>query len=217
MAPPTLQRHLGLSVAQTGWCLQALYGAARGRGTGDGGRRRPVARRPLLVWGALGWGIALLVVAGAPSFGWLAAAFLLMGAASGPLAQTTDVLLVEMHPGAEERIGARQTMLDTTGALLTPAAVALAGWAGADPRLPLVVAGCVILGYAGLLAATPRPGPHAPRSRRGRPRHPHGRMRRQPPRVPGVAARPGGGGQARAGRPRDAGGVAGMAPGARGR
>ncbi|HVM12738.1 MAG TPA: MFS transporter [Egibacteraceae bacterium] len=156
---PTLQGRLGLSVTQTGWCLQALYGAAAVVEPVAAAALDLVARRPLLVWGALGWGVALLMVAGAPTFGWLAAAFLLMGAASGPLAQTTDVLLVEMHPGAEERIGARQTMLDTTGALLAPAAVALTGWASADPRLPLVVSGCAILGYAGLLAATPMPGP----------------------------------------------------------
>lgn len=118
-----------------------------------------VRRRPLLVWGALGWAVALLLVAGAPSYGWLLVAFVVAGAASGPLAQTTDVLLVEMHPDAEERIGARQTLLDTIGALLAPAAVAAVAWAGGDPRIALVGTGLAILVYAVLLAATPMPDP----------------------------------------------------------
>jgi MFS family permease len=118
-----------------------------------------VRRRPLLVWGALGWVVALLLVAGAPSYGWLLLAFVVAGAASGPLAQTTDVLLVEMHPDAEERIGARQTLLDTVGALLAPGAVAVVAWLGGDPRIALVGAGLAILAYAVLLAATPMPDP----------------------------------------------------------
>ena len=158
---PTLQARLGLSVAQVGWLLQALHAVAA--------VVEPVAavaidvmdRRPLLVWGALGWAVSLLLVAGAPTYGWLVLAFVAAGAASGPLAHTTDVLLVEMHPGAEERIGTRQTLLDTAGALLAPAAVAVVGWLGGDPRVPLVVTGISIVGYAILLAATPMPGPAA--------------------------------------------------------
>lgn len=166
---PTLQARLGLSVAQVGWCLQALNAVAA--------VVEPVAavaidvldRRPLLVWGAAGWAVSLLIVAGAPTYGWLLLAFVVAGTASGPLAHTTDVLLVEMHPGAEERIGTRQTLLDTTGALLAPAAVAVVGWLGGDPRIPLVVTGLGILGYAAVLAATPMPAPTsaaAPAARR---------------------------------------------------
>jgi hypothetical protein len=162
---PTLQARLGLTVTQVGWCLQALNGAAALVEPAAAAAVDVVRRGPLLVWGALGWAIALLMVAGAPSFGWLVVAFLVAGAASGPLAHTSDVLLVEMHPGAAERIGARQTMLDTVGALLAPVSVALAGWAGADPGVPLVVGGCLILGYAGLLAATALPGPDTARHR----------------------------------------------------
>lgn len=156
---PTLRARLGLSVAQVGWCLQALYAVAA--------VVEPVAaagidvfrRRPLLVWGALGWAVSLLLVAGAPSFGWLVLAFAVAGAASGPLAQTTDVLLVEMHPDGEERIGARQTLLDTVGALLAPGAVAVVAWAGGEPWIALVGSGTAILLYAALLAATPMPDP----------------------------------------------------------
>jgi MFS family permease len=161
---PTLRTHLGLTVAQVGWCLQALYAVAAVVEPVAAAGIDVVRRRPLLVWGALGWAVALLLVAGAPSYGWLLLAFVVAGAASGPLAQTTDVLLVEMHPDAEERIGARQTLLDTVGALLAPAAVAVVAWLGGDPRIALVGSGLAILLYAVLLAATPMPDPAPARS-----------------------------------------------------
>ncbi|HSJ44479.1 MAG TPA: MFS transporter [Euzebyales bacterium] len=156
---PTLRTRLGLTVAQVGWCLQALYAVAAVVEPVAAAGIDVLRRRALLVWGALGWAVALLLVAGAPSYGWLVLAFVVAGAASGPLAQTTDVLLVEMHPDAEERIGARQTLLDTIGALLAPAAIAVVAWVGGDARIALVGAGLAILLYAVLLATTPVPGP----------------------------------------------------------
>lgn len=156
---PTLRSRLGLTVAQIGWCLQALYAVAAVVEPVAAAGIDVVRRRPLLVWGAVGWAVSLLLVAGAPSYGWLLLAFVVAGTASGPLAQTTDVLLVEMHPDAEERIGARQTLLDTVGALLAPAVVALVAWLGGDPRIALVGSGVVILVYAVLLATTPMPDP----------------------------------------------------------
>jgi len=161
---PTLRTRLGLTVAQVGWCLQALYTVAAVVEPVAAAGIDVVRRRPLLVSGALGWAVALLLVAGAPSYGWLLLAFVVAGAASGPLAQTTDVLLVEMHPDAEERIGARQTLLDTVGALLAPAAVAVVAWLGGDPHIALVGSGLAILVYAVLLAATPMPDPAGMRS-----------------------------------------------------
>jgi DHA1 family bicyclomycin/chloramphenicol resistance-like MFS transporter len=120
-----------------------------------------VQRRPLLVVGALGWSMALLLAAGAPSYAWLLVAFLVVGVTSGALALTSDVLLVEIYPGVEERIGARQTMLDTVGALLAPAAVAATTWAGADTRILLLVVGIAVLGYAVLLTTAALPDPPA--------------------------------------------------------
>ena len=159
---PTLQARLGLSVTQVGWLLQALDGAAAVVEPIMAAASDVVRRRPLLVIGALGWPAALLLSAGAPSYAWLVGAFLVVGVTSGALALTTDVLLVEMHPGAEERVGARQTMLDTVGALLAPAAVAATTWGGGDTRIPLVVAGVALLGYALLLASTAMPDPPPP-------------------------------------------------------
>lgn len=158
---PTLQARLGLSVAQVGWLLQALDGAAAVVEPVTAAAIDVVQRRPLLVAGAVGWSSALLLAAGAPSYAWLLVAFLVVGVTSGALALTSDVLLVEMHPGAEERIGARQTMLDTVGALLAPAAVAATTWAGADTRVPLLVVGVLVLGYAMLLTTAALPDPPA--------------------------------------------------------
>ncbi|MTV26716.1 MFS transporter [Nitriliruptoraceae bacterium ZYF776] len=151
---PTLRSRIGLSVPQVGWCFQALASA--------GALTEPLAavavdvtsRRPLLVAGAAGWGAALLLTAGATSFGWVLAGFALAGAAYGPLANTADVVLIEGHPTASERIASRSTALDTVGAFLAPAAVAGAAWAGADTRWLLATAGGAALLYAGALAGT---------------------------------------------------------------
>ncbi|MEX2620419.1 MAG: hypothetical protein WD250_09380, partial [Egibacteraceae bacterium] len=141
---PTVRTRLGLSLSQVGWCFQALTSAG-------------VVVEPLA--GAAGWSAALLLAAGAPTFGWLLGAFALVGAASGPLAHTADVILVEGHPGAEERIASRSTALDTIGALLAPSAVAAGGWAGVDGRVLLAAAGTGVLGYAVLLAGASLPAP----------------------------------------------------------
>jgi MFS transporter, FSR family, fosmidomycin resistance protein len=156
---PTFQSRLRLSVVQVGWLLQALFSTAALVEPVAGAAIDVVRRRPLLVWGATGWAAALLLAAGAPGYGWLLAAFALVGVASGPLAHTADVVLVEAHPTAVERITSRTTVLDTTGALLAPAAVAVAGWSGIDDRALLVAVGVGALGYAALLATSVFPPP----------------------------------------------------------
>jgi MFS family permease len=156
---PTFQTRLRLSVVQVGWLLQALFSAAALVEPVAGAMIDVYRRRPLLVWGAAGWAAALLLAAGATGFGWLLAAFVVVGVASGPLAHTADVVLVEAHPTAVERITSRTTVLDTFGALLAPAAVAVAGWAGIDDRVLLVGAGVAALAYAALLATSAFPPP----------------------------------------------------------
>lgn len=159
---PAMRARLGLSVQQVGWCFQVLFSAGAVVEPASGAAIDLVRRRPLLVAGAAGWAVALLVAAGAPSFGWLLAAFALAGVAYGPLANTADVVLVEGHPDAVERITSRSTVLDTVGALLAPGAVAAAGWAGVDGRVLLAATGGGVLGYALLLARSvlPPPPPH---------------------------------------------------------
>lgn len=156
---PTLRARLGLSVQQVAWCLQALFSVAAIVEPVSGTSVDLVRRRPLLVWGAAGWAAALLLAAGAPTFGWLLAACALIGAASGPLAHTADVVLVEAHPGAVERIAGRSTAIDTVGALLAPASVAVAGVLSVDEQWLLVGAGVAALVYAMLLASTQLPAP----------------------------------------------------------
>ncbi len=156
---PTFRMRLRLSVVQVGWLLQALFSTAALVEPVAGAAIDVFRRRPLLVWGATGWAAALLLAAGATSFGWLLAAFALVGVASGPLAHTADVVLVEAHPSAVERVTSRTTVLDTIGALLAPAAVAVAGWSGVDDRVLLVTAGAAALGYAVLLATSVFPPP----------------------------------------------------------
>lgn len=154
---PTFRRRLGLTVEQVGWCFQVMFSV--------GAIVEPVTsaaidlrrRRPLVVVGAAGWAAALLLAAGAPSFGWLVAAFAVAGAAYGPLANTADVVLIEGHPDAVERISSRSTQLDTVGALLAPGLVALGGWAGVDGRILLLVTAAGVAGYAALLVGTVLP------------------------------------------------------------
>lgn len=174
---PTLRSRLGLSVTQIGWCIQVLYSVAGVVEPIAGVAIDHVRRRPLLVVGAAGWGVSLLLAAGATGFGWLLAAFALIGLAAGPLTQTADVVLVEAHPDDVERIASRATWIDTIGALSAPIAVAVVTWSGwpgrtADPavdpaavgivgdgRLLLVLAGLGTCVYALLLARTAVPGP----------------------------------------------------------
>lgn len=156
---PTFRARLGLSVVQVGWLLQALYSTAALIEPVAGAAVDVVRRRPLLVWGALGWAAALVLAAGAASFAWLLAAFILVGASSGPLAHTADVVLVEAHPDAVERITSRTTVLDTAGALLAPGVIAVGLWSGVDHRALLGLSGAAIVGYALLLATSTFPGP----------------------------------------------------------
>lgn len=160
---PTLRVRFGLSVQQVGWCFQVLTSVAAVVEPISGAAIDLVRRRPLLVWGAAGWGAALLLAGGAQRYGWLLAAFALVGVASGPLAHTCDVVLIEAHPHAVERIASRSTWLDTIGAMSAPVAVSIAAWAGADGRILLVAAGLGAVGYGLLLAGTamPRPAPRA--------------------------------------------------------
>lgn len=155
---PSLAARLGLSVQQVGWCFQALTSVGAVVDPLAGVAIDHLRRRPLLVWGAAGWAAALLLAAGAGSFGWLLAGFALAGAASGPLAHTADVVVLEAHPITADRVSSRSTWLDTLGALSAPAAVAIASWLGADVRLLLVGTVLVVAGYALLLSGTVVPG-----------------------------------------------------------
>lgn len=116
-------------------------------------------RRYLLAWGAAGLGLAVSVTGLAPTFLVLLAGFAIYGLASGPLAHTADVVLVEAHPRAPGRIFARATAIDTLGALLAPLLVTVSVWAGFSWRWLLLSLGSGSLLYAILLLGTTFPQP----------------------------------------------------------
>lgn len=159
VAMPAIRSRLGLTVAQVGLCFQLLSSVAAVVEPLVGVAIDVSRRRPLLLWGAIGTALTALLAAGAPSGDWLAAAFVVYATASGPLIQTSDVVLVEVHPGAEERISARADLIDTAGALLAPLAVGLAAWAGLDERWVLAGAALLGLGYALALRTAVLPAP----------------------------------------------------------
>lgn len=156
---PTIRSQLGLSYVQISLLHLALdYVAAV---------VEPIAdllidiwqRRWLLAWGAAGVGLAVTLMGLAPTFFILLAGFAVYGLAAGPLAHTADVVLVESHPQAPDRIFARATMLDTVGALLAPLLVTITVWSGASWRWLMAAVGTSSLLYAGLLLKTRFPPP----------------------------------------------------------
>lgn len=151
---PTIRAAFGLTYAQVGLLHLALQYVA--------GLVEPLsallidvwARRWLLAWGAAGIGLSTVMVGVAPTFVVLVLAFAVYGLGSGPLAHTSDVVLVQAHPEAPGRAFARATALDTTGALLGPALVAMWLWAGLEWRWLLVLLGLAGIAYGALLAGT---------------------------------------------------------------
>lgn len=156
---PTLRAHFGLTYAQIAGLDLALGYVAAVVEPGAGLLIDVWQRRWLLAWGAAGVGLSAMLMGLAPTYLFLLAAFAVYGLASGPLAHTADVVLVEAHPRAPERIFARATMLDTTGALLSPLAVTAAVWSGLSWRWLLLALGSASLMYAALLWRTHFPAP----------------------------------------------------------
>lgn len=117
------------------------------------------SRHRLMAWGALGTGLALVVIGVAPDYLWLVAGFAIYGAAAGPLAHTADVVLVEAHPDASSRIFARASLLDIIGALLGPLLVTSGLWLGIDWRWIVACIGLWGPIYAVLILGTRFPSP----------------------------------------------------------
>lgn len=156
---PTLRAQFGLTYAQIAALDLALGYVAALVEPGAGLLIDVWQRRWLLSWGAAGVGFSIMLMGLAPNYLFLLAAFAVYGLASGPLAHTADVVLVEAHPHAPDRIFARATMLDTTGALLSPLAVSAAAWSGLSWRWLLLALGSASLIYAALLWRTRFPPP----------------------------------------------------------
>ncbi|HSH01364.1 MAG TPA: MFS transporter [Anaerolineae bacterium] len=116
-------------------------------------------RRRLLAWGALGLGLALITIGLAPTLLVLILAYAIYGLASGPLAHTADVILVETHPTAPDRIYARSTFIDTIGALLAPLLVVAVSWAELPWQYLMYALGLSAIVYAIFLWRTHFPSP----------------------------------------------------------
>ena len=156
---PTLRAHFGLTYTQISLLDLALRYVAALVEPAAGLLIDVWHRRWLMAWGAAGVGLSIMLLGLAPNFLFLLAAFAVYGLASGPLAHTADVVLVEAHPTAPERIFTRATMLDTVGALLSPLSVTVALWAGLSWRWLLLALGFSALLYAVALLRTTFPPP----------------------------------------------------------
>ena len=156
---PTIRVQLGLSFLQISLLSLTLNYVAAAVEPVSGLLIDVWPRRWLMAWGAAGIGVSIILIGAAPTFLALAVAFGVYGLGSGPLAHTADVVLVEAHPAAPDRIFARATMLDTVGALLAPALVTLTFWLGLPWRWLLVGLGASSLVYAAAIARTHFPPP----------------------------------------------------------
>jgi FSR family fosmidomycin resistance protein-like MFS transporter len=156
---PTIRAKLGLSYAQISLLgLTLNYVAAFVEPIN--GLLIDLWKRPwLMAWGAAGIGLGTAVIGFAPTLATLLLGFAIYGLASGPLAHTADVVLVEAYPTVPDRIFARATILDTVGALLAPLLVSLSIWAGLEWRWLLVILGLSSLIYALLIVKTRFPAP----------------------------------------------------------
>jgi MFS family permease len=154
---PTIRAQLGLNYTQVSLLgLTLNYVAAFAEPVN--GLLIDLWKRPwLMAWGAGGIGLATMVIGLAPTMGILLLGFGIYGLASGPLAHTADVVLVESYPEAPDRIYTRATALDTVGALLGPLAVTATIWLGLEWRWLMVALGFASVVYAAIILRTQFP------------------------------------------------------------
>jgi MFS family permease len=161
---PTLRSHFQLSYAQVGLLTQVMLYVDGVVEPINGLLIDVWRRRWLLVFGAFGLGVALLTIGAAQTFVVLLLGFAIYGAASGPLAHTADVVLVELHTDAPSRVMARVTSLSSVGELFAPALVTAAIWAGVEWRWLLLALGVAMLPYGVALLRTSFPPPAGSRA-----------------------------------------------------
>ncbi len=160
---PTIREALGLSYAEVGLLRFAMDMVATVVEPVNGLLLDVWPRRIIMSFGAFGIGAALLVMGFATGLPPLLVGYGLYGLGTGPLAHTGDVLLVEAHPQAPERIFVRANVLDTIGALLAPLLVVATTSARLGWRAPLIGCGVLGLAYGAWIAGTrfPRRVPSA--------------------------------------------------------
>ncbi len=156
---PTIRSQLGLSLTQVSLLGLTLNYVAAGVELINGLLIDIWQRRWLMAWGAAGIALAIITIGLAPTFIVLLLGYAIYGLASGPLAHTADVVLIEAYPDAPDRIYARATLVDTLGALLAPLLVSIAILAGVEWRMLLLLVGAAGLAYAALIVRTSFPAP----------------------------------------------------------
>lgn len=156
---PTIRSRLGLRLADVGLAYQLLDVTAAVAEPVNGVLIDVTDRRWLLAWGAAACGVATVVVGAAQAGVLVVVGLAVYGLGSGPLAHTGDVVLIESHPDAVDRVSTRSTVVDTIGALLAPVLVAVTAWHGDAWRVLLVAAGAIALVYALLAVRTHFPSP----------------------------------------------------------
>ncbi len=151
---PTIRAQLGLSYTQVSLLgLTLTYVAAFIEPIN--GLLIDLWKRPwLMAWGAAGIGLGTMMMALAPTMAFLLLAFAIYGLASGPLAHTADVVLVESYPETPGRIYTRATALDTVGALLSPLLVTATIWLGLSWRWLMLALGLSSLLYGLVILRT---------------------------------------------------------------
>lgn len=156
---PVFRRTFGLSLVQVGLLTQVLTWAAVVVEPITASLIDVASRRPLMTFGATAIAASVTVMGASPSYGVLLVGFGIYALGSGPLAHTADVVVVESFPDAPERAFTRATFLDTTGAMLGPAIVAVATVAHISWRTVLVGLGVGCATYALAVGRTPLPAP----------------------------------------------------------
>ena len=161
---PLIRDDLGLSYAQVSVLLASFGWAGWVADPATGLAADVYPRRPLIVASAAATAGVLLVLTGAGSFGVMLLVCVGYSIAVTPPATIADAVLVETHPEAPGRIMARQTLIDTLGALLAPLTASLLAVLGiAWPAAFGVGAGMWLI-YAVLLWRTPFPPNHVPQA-----------------------------------------------------
>lgn len=154
---PTFRRTFGLSLVAVALLDQVLFWVALVVEPPAALLIDVKSRRAIMTFGAAWIGLGSIAMGVAPTYAFLLAGFAAYGIGSGPLADSADIILVESHPDHAEQAFARGTFVDTIGALLAPALIALAAWTGVSWRVVLVGLGLATLVYAWAVAATPMP------------------------------------------------------------
>ncbi|HEX7168627.1 MAG TPA: MFS transporter [Acidimicrobiales bacterium] len=156
---PTFRRAFGLSLVQVGLLTQVLEWVALVVEPPAAALIDLRSRRVLLSVGAVAVGISMLVMGAAHTYAVLLLGFGVYGLGSGPLAHTADVVVVEAFAGDAERAYSRATFLDTVGAMVGPACIAGAVWAGVSWRWVVAALGVAAVVYGWAIAATAFPQP----------------------------------------------------------